>query len=195
VRLGELFEIQRGSSPRPKGDPRYWVKKRTEYHWITIADLAKFSKNGVLQDTAEFLTEEGAKLSRYVSPADLLVAASGVGSVGKSSKLGISGYIYDGLMAIKNINNPSTKSFIALFLKIKELTVYDFASGSNWLNINTEILSNYVLALPPLAEQQAIVERVDSLLNHINALEQQVTERKHHAEQLMQTVLKEAFTA
>ncbi len=52
---------------------------------------------------------------------------------------------------------------------------------------------NATISLPLLAEQQAIVERVDRLLNHINALEQQVTERKHHPEQLMQAVLKEAF--
>jgi restriction endonuclease S subunit len=96
-------------------------------------------------------------------------------------------------MAIKNINDLSTKGFIALFLKIKELSVYDVASGSNWLNINTEILSNYVLALPPLAEQNAIVERLDRLLESVNALEQHVSERKRYAKQLMQAVLKEAF--
>ena len=62
-------------------------------------------------------------------------------------------------------------------------------------NINATKLKDFIFPLPPLAEQQAIVERVDRLLNHINALEQQTTERKHHAEQLMQTVLKEAFTA
>jgi type I restriction enzyme S subunit len=65
--------------------------------------------------------------------------------------------------------------------------------GQTMDNLNQALLSKLPLALPPLAEQQAIVERVDRLLNHINALEQQVTERKHHAEQLMQAVLKEAF--
>jgi type I restriction enzyme S subunit len=54
-------------------------------------------------------------------------------------------------------------------------------------------LRGFLIPLPPLAEQQAIVERVDRLLNHVNALEQQVKERKGYAEQLMQAVLKEAF--
>jgi hypothetical protein len=38
-------------------------------------------------------------------------------------------------------------------------------------------------------------ERVKRLLNHVNTLKHQVTERKSHAEQLMQAVLKEAFSA
>jgi hypothetical protein len=76
-----------------------------------------------------------------VTSNDLLIAASGVGSVGKSSKLGITGFIYDGLMAIKNINNEITKLYISSYLKVKELDIYSIASGANWLNINTEILN------------------------------------------------------
>ena len=69
------------------------------------------------------------------------------------------------------------------------------ATGTNtsMRNLTRSDMETLLIPLPPLAEQQAIVERVDRLLNHINALEQQVTERKHHAEQLMQAVLKEAF--
>ena len=47
--------------------------------------------------------------------------------------------------------------------------------------------------LPPLAEQQAIVARVDSLMAVIDELEKQVAERKEQAQLLMQTVLREAF--
>lgn len=47
--------------------------------------------------------------------------------------------------------------------------------------------------LPPLAEQQAIVARVDSLMAVIDELEKQVAERKEQAQLLMKTVLCEAF--
>jgi hypothetical protein len=45
----------------------------------------------------------------------------------------------------------------------------------------------------PLAEQQAIVARVNSLMATIDALETQVSERKEQAQLLMQAVLREAF--
>jgi restriction endonuclease S subunit len=62
-------------------------------------------------------------------------------------------------------------------------------------NLSVGKLGTVIMPLPPLAEQHAIVERVDRLLASVNALEQQVQERKSYAEQLMQAVLKEAFAA
>ncbi|MCX6225860.1 MAG: restriction endonuclease subunit S, partial [Bacteroidia bacterium] len=54
-------------------------------------------------------------------------------------------------------------------------------------------VSNHIVPLPPLAEQQAIVERADRLLAMVGELEKQVAERKGQAEELMQAVLSEAF--
>ncbi|MCR4292282.1 MAG: restriction endonuclease subunit S [Candidatus Kuenenia sp.] len=50
-----------------------------------------------------------------------------------------------------------------------------------------------VTGFPPLAEQQAIVKRVDKFMTMINELEKQVSERKEQSEMLMQSVLREAF--
>lgn len=60
-------------------------------------------------------------------------------------------------------------------------------------NINATKLRDYRFPLPPIAEQQAIVERVDKLMAIIEELEKQVTERKDKSERLMQSVLREAF--
>lgn len=192
-KLGELFEIVRGSSPRPKGDPRYFSKERTNFHWVTIADFAKYSVLNKLKDTSQFLTEEGSKQSRKVSPSDLLIASSGVGSVGKSSELSITGYIYDGLMAIKNILNQTLISYLAYYLKVKELEIYSIATGANWLNINTDLLKNYTLPLPPLSEQQRIVEKLDELMRMCDELEQSIKASQGQNEKLLHQVLREAL--
>lgn len=60
-------------------------------------------------------------------------------------------------------------------------------------NLVLKTIQVFLIPLPPLAEQQAIVARVDSLMATINALEAQVTERKEQAQLLMQAVLQEAF--
>jgi type I restriction enzyme S subunit len=60
-------------------------------------------------------------------------------------------------------------------------------------NINATKLRDYRYPLAPIAEQQAIVERVDKLMTMISELEKQVTERKDKSERLMQSVLREAF--
>lgn len=60
-------------------------------------------------------------------------------------------------------------------------------------NINATKLREFIFPLPSLAEQQAIVERVDKLMAMIEELEKQVSERKEQSEMLMQSVLREAF--
>lgn len=47
--------------------------------------------------------------------------------------------------------------------------------------------------LPPFEEQNAIVEKVEVLMQKCNALEQEITQSEQHANMLMQAVLKEAF--
>lgn len=54
-------------------------------------------------------------------------------------------------------------------------------------------IKDVVLPIPPVAEQQFIVERVEKLMTMIDELEKQVTERKDQSEMLMQSVLREAF--
>ena len=61
-------------------------------------------------------------------------------------------------------------------------------------NINSSEVSNLLIPLPPLAEQQRIVEKVDKLMALCDELEQEVTSAKKYASQLMEAVLQEAFS-
>jgi type I restriction enzyme, S subunit len=65
--------------------------------------------------------------------------------------------------------------------------------GQTMNNLNQKLLIKMPFPLPPLAEQQAIVEKVDYLMKIIDQLEEQIKHRKQLAEDLMQTVLREAF--
>lgn len=47
--------------------------------------------------------------------------------------------------------------------------------------------------IPPIQEQKEIVEKVETLMQKCNALEQEITQSEEHANMLMQAVLKEAF--
>ncbi|MFM6153064.1 MAG: restriction endonuclease subunit S, partial [Sphaerospermopsis kisseleviana] len=57
-------------------------------------------------------------------------------------------------------------------------------------NISLTQSKNFNIVLPPLAEQKAIVEKVDYLMKQIEELEAQIKHRKQLAEELMQTVLR-----
>jgi type I restriction enzyme S subunit len=59
--------------------------------------------------------------------------------------------------------------------------------------INQGVVSGSLVPLPPLAEQQAIVAKVERLLAVVDELAGQNLAAQGHANQLMQAVLKEAF--
>ena len=61
-------------------------------------------------------------------------------------------------------------------------------------NITKEQLLNKIIPLPPVDEQQAIVNKVEKLFALCDQLETQITQNQSHAEQLIQAVLKEAFS-
>ncbi len=191
IKIGDYFDVVRGSSPRPKADPKYWTNKEDGYHWITIADFTPYDKKGFLIDTKSFLSDIGIKYSREVSQSDVLIACSGVGSVGRSIKLGIEGYIYDGIIAIRKISDDVIRDFLSLFIKHKESEIYSLTTGGGWLNINTDLIKNYIIGIPPLEEQKAIVKKVTQLLAHCDVLEQEIKASKTNGEKLMQSVLSE----
>ena len=168
VRLGTVIGIQRGASPRPKGSPEYWSSTRTPYHWIKISDISKFSKNGALYDTNEFLTEFGTTKSVFVDEDYLITAASG--SLGKIAKLGITGYIYDGLMCMCFKNTSLNMNYIVMLIQTMVEYLMAISTGTAWKNITTDILKNLLVPLPPLAEQQRIDLRYEKLLRQIKRL-------------------------
>ncbi|PHS20384.1 MAG: hypothetical protein COA86_00065 [Kangiella sp.] len=60
--------------------------------------------------------------------------------------------------------------------------------------INQGVVSNTLVSLCSQAEQKAIVAKVEKLLALCDQLETQITNNQSHADQLMQSVLKEAFS-
>ncbi len=56
-----------------------------------------------------------------------------------------------------------------------------------------DYIKNCLFVLPPLAEQQRIVAKVQQLQQQLSQLEAQVHQSRQYAQQLLQSVLKEAF--
>lgn len=66
--------------------------------------------------------------------------------------------------------------------------------ASGQVSVNQSQVFHFPLPLPPLEEQQVIIAKVVELLTICDQLETQITQNQTHAEQLMQAVLKEAFS-
>jgi type I restriction enzyme, S subunit len=77
---------------------------------------------------------------------------------------------------------------------IRDRVKAEFKTTSGQKTINQGHISNYLLPLPPLTEQKVIVAKVEKLFAVCDQLEAQINQNQTHAKQLMQAVLKEAFS-
>ena len=105
--------------------------------------------------------------------------------------------VYESMnMRIRLIPKESSE-FINMFILTKETKDY-FSNISKVANgqvsINQGHVFSLIVALSPLMEQKAIVSKVEKLLTLCDQLEAQITTNQTHTEQLMQAVLKEAFS-
>ena len=191
-RLGEISNIQRGSSPRPKGDSRYFAKSQTSFNWITISDISSFCEGNKLKQTKEHLTEEGSKHSRFVDENEFIIAVSG-STTGKCCLTGIDGYIYDGLAVVKQINKNLPSEFLMNYMTYLYAHINNSKSGASFPNINTDFLNNLIYPLPPFHEQEQIVAKLEELMAFCNGLEQSIKESQEYNEMLLQQVLREAL--
>lgn len=191
-RMGKVSDIQRGSSPRPKGDPRYFSELETNNHWISIKDISKHSSKNILLDTEEYLTDLGTKFSRYVDKNELIVAVSG-STTGKCCLTGIEGYFYDGIAMVRLIGGSINHQYHLMYYLQQYSQMNDAKFGAAFPNINTKFLSEMIFPLPPVEEQQAIVEKVNAMMSLCDELEEQIGKSEEQIEQLMQSCLREVF--
>lgn len=191
-RLGEITNIQRGSSPRPKGDPRYFSQGETEFNWITISDITQNSHNNILQSTNEYLTKEGSKHSRFVDNNEFIIAVSG-STTGKCCLTGIKGFIYDGLAVAKVIAEGLFPNYLLSFMMGHYELINSSKTGASFPNINTDYLNNLPISFPPFSEQKRIVSKLNELLKFCDGLEKSIEFEQKKISLLLQQQLREAL--
>ena len=83
-------------------------------------------------------------------------------------------------------------SYLACSNGIKELTK-NAKHAVNQASINQTDVSNAIIPLPPLKEQQLIVDELESKLTVCDKIEETISQSLQQAETLRQSILKKAF--
>lgn len=153
VRIKMLCQIGRGASPRPIDNPDYFDDDG-EYAWVRIADVTASER--YLETTTQRLSNLGKSLSVPLEPGEIFLSIAG--SVGKAIITRIKCCIHDGFVYFKNLKQN------------KEFMYYVFSGGELYkgigkqgtqLNLNTQIVGNIVIPVPPQNEQREIVKFLD----------------------------------
>jgi type I restriction enzyme S subunit len=193
VRLGEVSLISGGMQKTPHRTPA-----KNFYPYLGVQNVQRGYLN--LNEIKYFEATE-AELERLMLMKNDLLIIEGNGSIKEIGRCAIwneeiENCIHQNhIMRCRPFINSQSNFFITV-LNSKfgiEQMQQKARTTTGLFNLSVGKLSTVRIPLPPLAEQYAIVERVDRLLNYVSSLESQVSERKSYAEQLMQAVLEEAF--
>lgn len=188
-KLGDVCEIARGGSPRPIKE--YITTDNDGINWIKIGDTDPSGK--YIYYTAEKIKPSGLSKSRYVEEGDFLLSNSM--SFGRPYILKTNGCIHDGWLVLKNYNRSLLIDFFYYMLLspyIQEQFELE-AKGSTVRNLNTDIVSNVKIVVPPLSDQHRIVSILDEKFSQIETLKSNAQKNLDNAEQLWKAQLEKQF--
>ena len=156
AKIAELSTVVRGSSPRPKGDLRYYGG---EVPRLMVSDV---TRDGMyVTPKIDFLTEEGAKKSRPMLKGDLVIAVSG--DPGEPSILSVNACIHDGFVGLRELDFSKIEvTYLYRFFKYNKLINKAQAVGAIYKNLNTDQIKALEIPLPPIETQRKIAAILDA---------------------------------
>ena len=160
ITINDLSTVVRGSSPRPKGDPKYYGGSVPR---LMVSDV---TRDGMyVTPSTDSLTLEGAKKSRPMEKGELVIAVSG--DPGEPSILNVNACIHDGFVGLRNLDAKRVFTpYLYRFFKFNKLINKSQAVGAIYKNLNTDQIKSLKIPLPNLETQKriaAILDEADTL--------------------------------
>lgn len=159
VALGEICMIKSGGTP-DRSNTAYW---NGDIPWVTTT-LIDYN---IIDRANEFITSEGLKNSAtwVVPKGTVLMAMYGQGVTrGRVAILGIDAAVNQAcaVFQLKEAMVDNRYLFRVLQSCYEDLRKVSDARGGNQSNLSAQVLKEYLIPLPPLATQQAIVAEIEA---------------------------------
>jgi len=178
TRVGEIYEIVLGQSPPSStynsekiGLPFYQGK--AEFGEMYPSPIKWCSKPKKIAEKGDVLISVRAP----VGPTNICPEKSCIGR---------------GLVAIRPLGGMKS-SFILYLMRNFEQKLAGKGTGTTFKAITGDRLKEFLIPLPPLLEQQKIVEEIERRFSVADNIEKIVDENLKQAERLRQSILKKAF--
>lgn len=168
----------------------------TKNQGIPVIRISNIVDNSIVLDDCVYTTEINIDSKYIIDKGDLLIAMSGA-TTGKngiyySDKIA---YLNQRVGNIKVINERVLNSFFRNFYILNiEQQILNLAYGGAQPNISSSKICDMSFPLPPLAEQQRIVERIESLFAKLEEAKQKAQDALDSFETRKAAILHKAFT-
>lgn len=186
VRLENVASWGSGGTPSRKHEEYY----NGDILWIKTGEL----NNGWIYDTEEKITDEGLKKSsaKLFPPYSVLIAMYGA-TIGKVAILGVPATTNQACACA--VCNQSLLYMYLFYYCISQKNVFiEKGKGGAQPNISQIILKQHPIPLPPLSEQQRIVERIEELFAKLDEAKERLQKVADSFAVRKAAILHKAFT-
>ena len=184
--LGDIAIWGSGGTPK-RSESKYY---NGDIPWLKTGDL----NNSDITFTSESITEEGLNnSSAKLFPVGSICIAMYGATIGKLGKLRIEASTNQACA----VGIPSAKlssDFLFYYLKSQKEDFIEKGKGGAQPNISQTVIKAHRFPLPPLAEQQRIVAKLDSLFGHLDILKERLARIPELIKDFRQSVLTQAVT-
>lgn len=156
VKLRDVVDLIAGGTPSRK-ENSYWYKGNIS--WLTIGDYKDFD---TINDTNEKITELGLKNSTAKLVPEGSVVVSIFATIARVGILGKEMTTNQAIVALINYKNCLPKYLQYVIWLYKTQLLFD-AHGTSQQNINSSILGDMKIPLPPMPIQKQIVKEISEI--------------------------------
>ena len=180
LKLGELAEIVRGSSPRPISDPR-WFDINSDIGWLRISDVTE--QNGKITKLEQKISKDGQKKTRVLHSKHLLLSIAA--TVGKPVINYVKTGVHDGFLIF--LRPLFDIEFMYQWLDAYRPKWKKYQPGSQ-VNLNSELVKSQKIYMPHSVEQKKISDFFSKLDRQIELEEQKLAKLEEQKKGYMQKI-------
>ena len=162
-RFSNIVSMTIGKTPA-RGEQTYWINGK--YNWVSISDMVD---GGTISTTKEHVSDLAVKeiFSAPISEKGCLLMSFKL-SIGKTSILDIDAYHNEAIITIRPVIDKEYAMRNYLFKVLPLIAnLGESKDAIKGKTLNSKSLSNLLIPLPPLHEQQRIIERISMLSKHL----------------------------
>ncbi len=185
-RIKDVAVLERGKfTHRPRNDPQMYDG---EHPFIQTGDVARANK--YVKKYKQTLSDKGTEVSKKFKKGTLLMAIAA--NIGDVAILGFDSYLPDSIIGYKPKKTDMDYLFYLFTATKFELNRVKITSTQD--NLNLERLNSLVKFVPPLSEQQAIANYLDTQTAQIDRQIELLSQKAVQYGNLKQSLINETVT-
>ena len=164
TKFGLISNVVRGGSPRPAGSELYY---NGSIPFMKVADITK--DDGMFVYSAQSsIKEAGLKKTRLIDVNTLVISNSGA-TLGVPKITKFKTTINDGVAAFEGFADE-IKFFAYWYLKTLTKSLRNIDQGAAQPNLNTDLIKDLFIPIPPLSEQKRIVAKIEEVFGELDRM-------------------------